>query len=274
MPELPEVETVVQALAKHLPGKVLRQAVSIGKLRLPFSGEEVTAALRGQAITAVRRRAKYIIIEFSAEKALLAHLGMTGFFHLEALDQPYLKHDRIALQFGDGVDLRYADARRFGFVSLVDSPAPGGEIAELSALGVEPLTAGFKPSLLLERAAGRKTPIKVFIMDQTVVVGVGNIYASEALFAAGIDPRRPAGAVSLAEWKSLCREIKNILRKAIDSGGSTIRSYRTVDGSEGGFQRELLVYGKGKEACPRCGEEIQTLRLGGRGTFFCGACQK
>ena len=273
MPELPEVETVVKALDRVLRGRVVEGARFFGKLRLPFDADVVGPMLDGRKIAAVRRRAKYILIELDRPRAVLAHLGMTGYFHLETVDAPLEKHDRVALVLRGGDELRYADARRFGFVVPVELPEPGGFPAELSHLGPEPLARAFSGGAMLERARGRACPVKVFIMDQEVVVGVGNIYASEALFAAGIDPRRAAGDLDIAEWNRLVAEIKAVLRYAIRKGGSTIRNYRTVDGSEGGFQRTLKIYGKTDGECPVCGGPVHVIRQGGRSTFFCPECQ-
>lgn len=273
MPELPEVETVVKALDGALRGRMVEGARFFGKLRQPFDADRVGALLAGRKILSVRRRAKYILIDFDHPCALLAHLGMTGYFHLEAVAAPLEKHDRVALVLRGGDELRYADARRFGFVVPAELPEPGGFPPELAHLGPEPLGRSFTGRLMLERARCRACPVKVFIMDQGVVVGVGNIYASEALFSAGIDPRRAAGDLELDEWNRLVAEIKAVLRYAIRKGGSTIRNYRTVDGSEGGFQRTLKIYGKTGGECPACGGPVHVIRQGGRSTFFCPECQ-
>lgn len=273
MPELPEVETVVRALRTFLVGRIVREAVFIGKMRLPFDADATTAALSGKTVTGVRRRAKYILVDFDGGRGLLAHLGMTGYFHIDAADAPRHAHDRVVFVLDGGEELRYADARRFGFVTPVDIRPERGEPVELAGLGMEPLERPFSQRAMLERARGRRTPVKVFLMDQTVVVGVGNIYASEALFAAGIDPRRAAGELDAGEWRRLVAAVKAILRKAMRRGGSTIRNYRTVDGTEGGFQRALKVYGKKGDVCPVCGTDIETIRQCGRSTFYCPVCQ-
>ncbi|MDR1535050.1 MAG: bifunctional DNA-formamidopyrimidine glycosylase/DNA-(apurinic or apyrimidinic site) lyase [Planctomycetota bacterium] len=273
MPELPEVETVVRALNASLPGKTVSAVCSMGKLRLPFDAGDLTRRLAGRKILGVRRRAKYILVDFPGQLALLAHLGMTGRFRLETTGTPGQKHDRVAFLFEDGSELRYSDARRFGFIKLACLPRPGGFPGDLERLGPEPLERSFTGDVLLASAAGRKAPVKTFIMDQKIVVGVGNIYASEALYGAGINPARPAGLLSPAEWRRLAAEIKGVLRRAIRKGGSTIRSYQTVAGTEGGFQRSLRVYGKTGGECPRCGGRIESTRLGGRSTFFCPGCQ-
>lgn len=274
MPELPEVETVARALDAALRGRELRGAELLGRMRLPFDAAEATRRLKGRKILGVRRRAKYLVFHCEGDAWLLAHLGMTGTFRLEKGSVPKGKHDRAIFRLKGGDELRYADARRFGFVGLTDAPAAGGVPAELDRLGPEPLDRKFNARAMAAKAKGRKTPIKVFIMDQRTVAGVGNIYAVEALFGAGIDPRRPASALDAGEWRRLAAQIKAVLRGAIEKGGSTIRSYRTVDGTEGGFQRRLRVYGRAGEACPGCGGGIEVTRQGGRSTFFCPACQR
>lgn len=273
MPELPEVETVVRALDSALKGKMVEEARFIGRLRFPFDAAAFTKALGGRTIAGVRRRAKYIIIDFDGPEAVLAHLGMTGQFRIEPATEAALRHDRVAFSLAGGEELRYADARRFGFVLLAANDGPDGYPSQLADLGPEPLGRGFAARAMLERAYGRKCPVKTFIMDQAVVVGVGNIYASEALFAAGVDPRRAAADLTPDEWGRLVAQIKAVLRQAVRKGGSTIKNYRSVDGSEGGFQRVLKVYGRGGDACPDCGTPVATVRLGGRSTFFCPRCQ-
>ncbi len=274
MPELPEVETVVKALDRILVGKTIIDVCHRGAMRKNFSVKEAKRIVGGRKVLSVRRRAKYIIIECEEQAALLAHLGMTGSFRIEDASFPYGKHDRAAFLLDDAQELRYSDIRRFGFVEPVCLDSAGGLPDCLAGLGPEPLSRAFSARFLLEKSARRNAPVKIFIMDQAVVVGIGNIYASEALYAAGIDPRRPASSLSEAEWENAAREIKKVLRQSIRRGGSSIRNYRTVDGSEGGFQLALKVYGKKDAACPTCGETICCIRQGGRSTFFCPVCQK
>lgn len=273
MPELPEVETVVRALARELPGRVIRGVRVLGRTRLPC-GAGLARKLSGLAVSDVRRRAKYIIIECGDDLGLLAHLGMTGSFRIEPAGVPRRKHDRIAISLEGGDELRYEDARRFGFVKAVAFSGDGSGPRELDGLGVEPLSRAFSAKSLRANVGRKKTPVKQFIMDQRVVVGVGNIYASEALFASGIDPRRPVSGLAAGEWDRLVREIRNVLRRAIRSGGSTIRDYRGVNGGEGAFQRRLKVYGRAGKPCPTCGEPIASIRQAGRSSFFCPACQR
>lgn len=274
MPELPEVETVVKALGRALAGRTFSGARLLGAMRRSFDPRRVARRLAGRTVTGVRRRAKYIVVDLDAPLALLAHLGMTGFFHLEPAGSELLKHDRAVFPLDGGEELRYSDARRFGFVDLVALAEPGEWPAELAGLGLEPLGRGFGAAVMAARSRGRKCPVKNFIMDQAVVVGVGNIYASEALHLAGIDPRRAAGNLSSDEWERLVKAVKSVLRRAVRAGGSTIRNYRTVDGGEGGFQRALHVYGRKGDVCAVCGAEVSMIRQGGRSTFFCPGCQR
>lgn len=274
MPELPEVETVVRALDRALSGRTVMGTRLLGRMRVPFDAATADKRLRGRAVVRVRRRAKFIVIECSGPTGILAHLGMTGSFRVERSRTPPHKHDRAVIVLDNGDELRYRDARRFGFIKPVDIDEFGADPAELRGLGPEPLSRGFTGRTLHSRAARRTTPVKALLMDQGVVAGVGNIYASEALHAAGIDPRRPAADLDGDEWARVAAEVKAVLRKSIGKGGSTIRSYRGVDGAEGGFQLSLKVYGKRGEACPRCRGTIEAIRQGGRSTFFCRHCQR
>ncbi len=274
MPELPEVETVVTALAGALTGRTVTALEQRGALRYPL-GREAPALLSGRVVSGIRRRAKYIVFAFDdCPHGLLAHLGMTGSFRIEPATEPFQKHDRLAIGLDGGESLRFADMRRFGFVKLVGLDPATGDPDDFARLGPEPLGRSFTGRELLRRSAGRTCPIKNHIMNQEVVVGVGNIYASEALFIAGISPERPAGDLAPAEADALVAAIKKVLRAAIRSGGSTIQNYRTVDGREGGFQRVIRVYGRAGERCRRCGGTVASIRQGGRSTFFCPGCQR
>lgn len=274
MPELPEVETVVRVLNAELAGRRIEKVTFLGKMRVPFDPKKVEKWVKDRRIAGVRRRAKYIIVECEGGKGLLSHLGMTGSFRIEPAASARGRHDRAAFRLDSGDELRYADARRFGFIKPVGLEGPGGVPAELDRLGPEPLERAFTGALMLERAKGRGVPVKTFIMDQAVVVGVGNIYANEALFAAGVDPRRPAASLDKEEWARTVKEIKAVLRRSIRRGGTTIRDYRSVTGDEGLFRLSLKVYGKHKEVCPKCGSGIASIRQGGRSTFFCDRCQR
>ncbi|MBL0162967.1 MAG: bifunctional DNA-formamidopyrimidine glycosylase/DNA-(apurinic or apyrimidinic site) lyase [Xanthomonadales bacterium] len=270
MPELPEVETTRLGIAPHLLGRrisnlVIRQA----RLRWPIP-KQLIATLPGQRIESIERRAKYLLVHTQAGSALL-HLGMSG--SLRVLDPETIagKHDHYDWLLDSGRLLRFTDPRRFG--SLLWQPV--GHMHELLAhLGPEPLDDAFDGDHLWQRSRGRSAAIKTFIMDQAIVVGVGNIYAAEALFAAGINPRRKAGAVSRERYAKLAEAIKRILGHAIQRGGTTLRDFISPDGVPGYFEQELYVYGRVGKACRNCGTPIRSITLGQRSTFFCGRCQR
>lgn len=274
MPELPEVEIVANALHTALAGRTITGAAFFSNMRRPFDPKETARLLAGRKVNRARRRAKYIVIECAGGVGLLAHLGMTGSFRIASSAEQADRHDRAAIRLDRDEELRYADVRRFGFIAPVVLSEPGGDPAELARLGVEPLERGFSGAGMAARAEKRdKTPVKVFLMDQEVVVGIGNIYASESLFLAGIDPRRPAASLSRDEWDQVVRTAKKVLRQSIRRGGSSIRNYQGLNGEEGKFQLSLKVYGRAGAPCPKCGAPVETLRQGGRSTFFCPRCQ-
>jgi len=274
VPELPEVETTRRGIAPHLIGRRITSVVlRRPDLRWPIP-PEVGALLPGQRIEEVERRAKYLLLHTEVGSALL-HLGMTGVLRVLPPDAPVGKHDHVdialeATTVGARI-LRFTDARRFG--CLLWQP-PGTTHELLENLGPEPLTDAFDGDLLWHLSRGRTAAVKLFLMDNAVVVGVGNIYASEALFAAGIDPRRAAGSVSRARYARLAAEVKRILAWAIERGGTTLRDFINPDGMPGYFVRELQVYGREGEPCRTCGTAIRQAVLGQRSTFWCPRCQK
>jgi len=275
MPELPEVETTRRGIAPYLIGRriagvTLRRA----DLRWPIPSE-ITEVLPGQRIEEVERRAKYLLLHTQPGAALL-HLGMSGVLRVLPPDIPAGLHDHVDLQLeplqGERARvLRFTDPRRFG--CLLWQPA-GSTHELLAGLGPEPLTDAFDGDLLWQRSRGRKAAVKLFLMDNAIVVGVGNIYASEALFAAGIDPRRAAGTVSRARYQRLAGEVKRILAWAIERGGTTLRDFLNPDGAPGYFFRELFVYGREGEPCRVCGTAIRQQTIGQRSTFWCPHCQR
>lgn len=270
MPELPEVETTRRGIAPHLQGqRVSRVVVRDRRLRWPIP-DDLDARLSGQRIVEVQRRAKYLLINAEAG-TLICHLGMSGNLRLVPVDQPPLKHEHVDIELESGVALRYTDPRRFG--AMLWSTDPHAHEL-LKRLGPEPLTDLFDGERLFQLSRGRMMAVKPFIMDNAVVVGVGNIYATEALFAAGIDPRREAGGVSRARYLRLAQEIKRILANAIERGGTTLRDFIGGDGQPGYFQQELFAYGRGGEPCKVCGRALREVRLGQRASVFCGTCQK
>lgn len=275
MPELPEVEVTRRGLA---PRAVGRTVSTVWTGRLPLR-ENVSAArlrrhLTEDAIVALDRRAKYLLFRFGRGATLVLHLGMSGKLSLVPGDGPRHKHDHLELGFADGLALRFNDARRFGAVLLWTAREASAREAAFSAgQGLEPLGPDFTAPRLAELARGRSAPLKVFLMNGRLIAGIGNIYASEILFASGLHPECPAGAVKPGEWERLVRETRRILAAAIEAGGSTIADFLGADGHPGYFQLRLKVYGKGGEACPQCGKPLARTVLGGRTTCFCPRCQ-
>ena len=290
MPELPEVETTRRGLAPHVVGRRVTGAVlRRPDLRWPIA-PEVRELLPGQRIDAVRRRAKYLLLDSAAGSALL-HLGMSGSLRVLPAAVPAGPHDHVDLALDDGRVLRFNDPRRFG--CLLWQP-PGQVHALLRDLGPEPLVddfAGaaigeaapggrafdgpaFDGDYLFARSRGRAAPVKTFLMDQRIVVGVGNIYAAEALFAAGIAPLRPAGRISRERYGQLAAAVRRILAHAIERGGTTLRDFTGADGAPGYFELELLAYGRGGQPCPRCGRPLKQAAIGQRTTVWCGHCQR
>jgi formamidopyrimidine-DNA glycosylase len=275
VPELPEVETTRRGIAPYLIGRrVLGVTLRRSDLRWPIPAA-ISELLPGQRIDAVERRAKYLLLHTELGSALL-HLGMSGMLRVLPPDAPVGKHDHVDITLertatqADRI-LRFTDPRRFGCL-LWQAP---GEIHPLLAnLGPEPLTGAFDGDLLWHLSRSRTAAVKLFLMDNAVVVGVGNIYASEALFAAGIDPRRAAGSVSRVRYARLAAEVKRILAWAIERGGTTLRDFLNPDGAPGYFFRELNVYGRAGEPCHVCGTPIRQVMLGQRSTFWCPHCQR
>ncbi len=244
----------------------MRQA----RLRWPVP-ENIDALLRQRKLLSIGRRAKYLLLNFSHGQLLL-HLGMSGSLRLVDAGVAPAKHDHIDIEFAAGHCLRYTDPRRFG--AMLWQPAGSGIHPLLARLGPEPLSEDFDGEHLYALARGRKAAIKTFIMDSTVVVGVGNIYANEALFAAGIRPDRIAGSLSRRRLQRLATEIVRILQQAIAQGGTTLRDFVGSDGRPGYFAQRLLVYGRGGQPCYRCQRPLVELRLGQRSAVYCRRCQR
>jgi formamidopyrimidine-DNA glycosylase len=270
MPELPEVETTRRGLAPHLDGRRI-VAVTLRRpdLRWPIPAE-VPRLLPGQPITGLRRRAKYLLLDTAPGSALL-HLGMSGSLRVLPADTPVTTHDHVDLALDSGRVLRFNDPRRFG--CLLWQPA-GTTHALLQGLGPEPLSDAFDGDYLHALSRGRTASVKTFLMDQAVVVGVGNIYAAESLFRAGIAPGRAAGRVSRAHYEALAAAVKAILAHAIRRGGTTLRDFISPDGTPGYFEQELFVYGREGEPCKVCGQPLRGRRLGNRATAWCRTCQR
>jgi formamidopyrimidine-DNA glycosylase len=270
MPELPEVETTRRGVEPHVKDqRVKRLLVREGRLRWPIP-PDLPGLLQGQRIERVERRAKYLLFH-TAAGALLVHLGMSGSLRLVPPSQQPARHDHFDIELAGGNVLRYNDPRRFGCCLWV---AQGESHALLENLGPEPLSDSFDGALLYRRSRGRKGPIKSFLMDQKIVVGVGNIYANEALFLSGIRPNRAAGRISEARYQRLANQVKLVLTSAINHGGTTLRDFVGGDGKPGYFAQQLYVYGRGGEPCKHCSEKLQESRISQRTTVYCVACQR
>jgi len=270
MPELPEVETTRLGLVPRLVGQRVRAVVvREPRLRWPVP-RDLAARLAGTVVRAIARRGKYLLFDCGSGH-LLVHLGMSGRLTVVEDAQPPRRHDHIDVSFEGGRVLRFHDPRRFGAFLWVRDPS---RHALLRAHGVEPFDDAFSGEHLHRLAKGRRAPVKQFVMDARIVTGVGNIYANEALFAAGIDPGRAAGRISRSRFERLAREIRAILRRAIAAGGSTLRDFAAADGRPGYFQLEYAVYGRAGEPCPACGTRIRARRHAGRSTFHCPRCQR
>jgi formamidopyrimidine-DNA glycosylase len=271
MPELPEVETTRRGLVPHVVGQRIRDVVvRNGNLRWPVP-RDLRLHLRGERVNAIRRRGKYLL--FDVRKGhLLVHLGMSGKLSLVAEGTPVRIHDHVDLELEDHRTLRLTDPRRFGaMLWLEEGAAPH---ALLASLGLEPLDPEFTGAAMRQRAKGRRVAIKQFLMNGRMVTGVGNIYASEALFEARIHPLKPAGSLTLARWSRLVEAVRATLERALAAGGSTLRDYAGAGGAAGRFQLKFKVYGREGKPCPRCGTKIRALRQGQRSTFYCPRCQR
>jgi formamidopyrimidine-DNA glycosylase len=271
MPELPEVETTRRGIEPHLRGRrIERLVVRQPRLRWPVP-VELGGLLQGRSVERVDRRAKYLLVPF-AHGTLIMHLGMSGSLRLVPTGQRIGKHDHVDLDLDSGQTLRFTDPRRFGAVLWQPADAPTHPL--LMDLGPEPLSNDFDGDYLFERARGRKVPVKALLMDGHIVVGIGNIYANEALFAAGIRPDRAAGRISRQRYGRLAEAVKQILARSIRQGGTTLRDFVGGDGKPGYFRQQLAVYGRGGEPCHDCGRPLLEVRLGQRSTVFCGGCQR
>ena len=275
MPELPEVETTLRGIAPHIQGKKVADVV-LRQTRLRWQvNPNLAEILKEQEVLSCRRRAKYLIIGFSTG-SLLIHLGMSGSLRIFTCNDARIehpdKHDHVDMVFADGTVLRYHDPRRFGAISWHEGVAEHHPLLE--KLGPEPLSDNFSADYLYQKFNTQKRAVKLALMDNTVVVGVGNIYANESLFRSGILPHRPANKVKKKECAVLVETIKAVLQRAIETGGSTLRDFVNSDGKSGYFQQEYTVYGRHNEPCIRCGGLVQKEVLGQRGTFYCPNCQK
>ena len=275
MPELPEVETVRRGLALRMTGRrIVRAELRRPDLRRPFPSD-LGQRLEGAHIGALTRRGKYILVELDASGFLLLHLGMSGRITAGAAGVPPERHDHVVLTLDDDTVVRFNDPRRFG---LLDFVARGQEGAHplLAGLGPEPLEPGFDAGYLNRALAGKTTPIKSALLDQRVVAGLGNIYVCEALYRAGISPRRLAASIVGIRAERLAEAIRAVLTEAIEAGGSSLRDYVQANGELGYFQHRWEVYGREGKPCPdcNCGEGVRRITQAGRSTFFCGKRQR
>lgn len=270
MPELPEVEVTRLGISPHLLGQRLEGAiVREPRLRLPVN-PDLAEQISGQTVRQLRRRGKYLLLDLD-RGSILMHLGMSGHLRVLPRDTALRKHDHVDLLITNQLCLRFNDPRRFGALCWLEDVDQHPLIARL---GPEPLTADFSGEYLYALSRHRQVPVKAFLMDAHIVVGVGNIYANEALFAAGIDPRRPAGRVALTRYQRLAQTVREVLQSAILQGGTTLRDFSRPDGRNGYFRLSLTVYGREGQACIRCGAALHGLRIGGRATTYCSHCQR
>ncbi|MBK9116622.1 MAG: bifunctional DNA-formamidopyrimidine glycosylase/DNA-(apurinic or apyrimidinic site) lyase [Betaproteobacteria bacterium] len=271
MPELPEVETTRRGVAPHVVGRrVARLAVYDSRLRWPVPSD-LGRRLVGRTVAAVDRRSKYLLFRFGSD-TLLVHLGMTGSLRVFRHAPARRPHDHVDIVLDDGSVLRYNDPRRFGAMLWVPAPADAHPL--LAILGPEPFDAGFDAGYLWRATRTRSAAIKLALMDNRLVVGVGNIYANESLFRAGIRPTLSAHRVSRARLAGLVDAVRTVLTEAIAKGGSTLRDYVDASGEPGYFQLEYFVYGRDGEPCRVCGAPIRMRRLGARASFYCPRCQR
>lgn len=269
MPELPEVETTKRGIEPWLKDQIISKIiVRQPKLRWPVSDE--IHSLEGEKVVSLSRRAKYILVE-TAKGTAIWHLGMSGSLRLVEASEDPGGHDHIDWQLSNGKVLRYHDPRRFGALLWV---APGADSEHLTHLGPEPLSDAFDAAYLFQRSRGKSQAIKTFIMDGKVVVGVGNIYANESLFKAGIRPQTAAGKISKQRYERLVADIKAVLAAAIEQGGTTLRDFVGGDGKPGYFAQQLFVYGRGGQPCKFCNTTLKEIRQGQRATVYCPSCQR
>ncbi len=271
MPELPEVETIARGLANAVTGKTVASAtVTMRKIAIAPDGQAFEHALAGETIAAVGRRGKYVLFQLASGRRMAVHLRMTGRLIVQAAQytEPY-PYTHVLITFTDGSRLCFADVRQFGRMRLLAAGDPWDADG-----GMEPLSEGFTSEAFVSMLDGRRTPIKTFLLDQSRIAGVGNIYACEALWEAGIRPSRPSHKISKPARRRLHGAIRSVLHRSIEARGTSVDDYVDAEGLKGGFQNQLAVYGRLGEPCPRCGKPIVRTVLGQRGTWWCRGCQK
>jgi formamidopyrimidine-DNA glycosylase len=269
MPELPEVETIRRSLLAHVVGNtVVKVDVRERRLRRPLDAN-LERLLSGRAFTAIGRRGKYLLFELDDGKTLLVHLGMSGYLAVKPAAVDAIAHDHVRIELSSGAALVFNDPRRFGLIRL----GPIGELEELRNVGCDPLLEQWTLETWRELTRDRRLPIKNFLMDQRLIAGIGNIYANEMLYEAGIRPRRRASRLRLVELRRLSEAMQKVLREAVRLGGSSISDYRDADGQLGYFQMHHAVYDRAAQPCRRCATMIRRIVLSGRSTFYCPKCQ-
>lgn len=274
MPELPEVETVRRHLADTIPGRTVRSVKLSGKKLRSAVSRTIPARLAGRTFTQVRRHGKYLLADLDGGLTLLSHLGMSGrWLFREETPTRALPHVHARIRFTDGSELWFQDPRRFGLLKLAETSALEQQ-PDLRVLGPDPIASPPTGESLHAMGRRARTPIKVFLLDQKRIAGIGNIYASEILHRAFVDPRRRASGLSAAEWRAIARETSAVLAEAIDRMGTTFSSYRTLWNEPGAYGEQLRVYDRGGEPCRRCGTPIRRLVQGQRSTYYCPACQR
>jgi len=274
VPELPEVEVLRRSLEPRLVGRRITEVeVRSPALREPLDRRALRRRVEGRAILALRRRSKYLVLDLEGESSLVVHLGMSGRLGLAPRRRPPEKHEHVVFRLDRGGDLRFRDPRRFGLVFAVATEALGRD-RHFARLGREPLDPPLDGPALGQLAGGLRAPVKSFLMDARRLVGVGNIYATEALFRARIHPRRSVARISAAGWERLAAAVVGVLESAIRQGGTTLNDFADGQGNPGEFQIDLAAYGREGEECPRCGTPLRRIVQAGRSSFYCVRCQR
>lgn len=273
MPELPEVETVKESLKLRLNGRKIMSASVLWDNIIAYPEKELFIKNIGnQIINDIKRRGKFLVFDLD-DYYLLSHLRMEGKYFFKNSSDDILKHEHVIFKLDNGEELRYMDTRKFGKMYLIKKEDIN-EIGPLKDLGLEPWDDNLNSKYLLDKYSKKKLPIKTILLDQSIIVGIGNIYADEILFLSKINPLKLCNLICEKEANDIVKYTREVLEKAIEMGGTTIRTYSSVDGVHGLFQKELLVHGKDKGNCPVCNNKINKIRVGGRGTYFCDKCQK
>jgi formamidopyrimidine-DNA glycosylase len=275
MPELPEVEVTRRGLLEQLPGRTIVDITwSAHQLRTEIPRRLLQEHITRQQILTIDRRAKYLLVRMKSEATLVIHLGMTGKLGLMRQETASHKHDHLVLRLDNAMELRFNDSRRFGAIAVWPAAqALENERKFSDREGIEPFDSTFTAQHLLNLAKGRQVPVKSFLMNTQLVAGIGNIYANEILFAAGIHPLTPASRLSTIAWQRLITKSRLILQQAIDAGGSTIADFLGASGHPGYFQLQFNVYGRKDAPCPECAQSIVKITLAGRATYYCPICQ-